>query len=219
MVSALPNGPNLRVFENRLFAAWKGVHDDQGIYWSSFDGHSWAPQRRINGVGTSFGPSLALFEGRLFAAWKGVHDDQGIYWSSFNGNGWASQEKINGVGKSQGPSLAVFGGRLFAAWKGVHDDQGIYWSSAVPAAASAANLRSLQRWKLSMRARFRRSASLRPRRERSVDRVRTATMTTARQRPAGKSPQAQSVRPPATRPRGRSTRPTRRSAFVCKPGG
>jgi hypothetical protein len=72
----------LTVFENRLFAAWKGVHDDQGIYWSSFNGNSWAGQEKINGVGTSQGPSLAVFESRLFAAWKGVHDDQGIYWSS-----------------------------------------------------------------------------------------------------------------------------------------
>ena len=125
-------GPSLAVFQNRLFAAWKGGGDDAGIYWSSMDFVSsldWAPQRNIGGVGTSFGPSLAVFQNRLFAAWKGGDGDTGIYWSSFDGNTWTPQRNIGGVGTSFGPSLAVFQNRLFAAWKGGGGDTGIYWSS------------------------------------------------------------------------------------------
>jgi hypothetical protein len=124
----------LAVFANRLFAAWKGVNNDQGIYWSSFSAGTWAGQQRISGVGSSDGPALAVFANRLFAAWKGVNNDQGIYWSSFNGGAWVSQQNIHNVGTSHGPSLAMFENRLFAAWKGINNDQGIYFSSASVAA-------------------------------------------------------------------------------------
>ena len=75
---------------------------------------SWARQRRIAGVGTSFRPSLALFNGRLYAAWKGVSNDTGIYWASSDGRSWTGQQRISGVGTSVGPSLAVFGNQLYA---------------------------------------------------------------------------------------------------------
>jgi hypothetical protein len=80
-------GLSLALFENQLFAAWKGVGNDPGIYWSSFDGNAcfdgnaWAAQQRIRGVGTAVGPSLAVFGHQLYAVWKGVRNDPGIYWS------------------------------------------------------------------------------------------------------------------------------------------
>ncbi|HTO79182.1 MAG TPA: hypothetical protein VMJ31_05330, partial [Methylocystis sp.] len=80
-------GPSLAVFDYRLFAVWKGVPGDEGVYWSDLDvvGDRWAPQKRIDGVGTSNRLSLAVFQNKLFAAWKGVRDDDGVYWSSFDG--------------------------------------------------------------------------------------------------------------------------------------
>jgi hypothetical protein len=91
-------GPALAVFNNKLFAAWKGESNDQGIYWSNYSAPPmpnpgklvvspcltgmWAPQQRIANVGTSFRPSLAVFDNRLFAAWKGINNDEGIYFSS-----------------------------------------------------------------------------------------------------------------------------------------
>jgi hypothetical protein len=126
-------GPSLAEFGDRLFSAWRGIPGDDGIYWSSFDGHAWAPQQRISGVGSEVGPSLVVFQGRLFAAWRGTPDDDGIYWSSFDGHAWAPQQNIAGVGSSHGPSLAAFGSRLFAAWRGSQGDDGIWYSSkAVP---------------------------------------------------------------------------------------
>ena len=80
---------------------WKGAGGDQDIYWSQFDGTSWATQQRVNGVGTSTGPALAPDPpnaGYEYMAWKGAGDDQGIYWSQFDGTSWSPQQNISGVG-------------------------------------------------------------------------------------------------------------------------
>ena len=122
-------GPSLAAFNGRLYAAWKGINNDPGIYWASFDGNSWGPQHIIPGIGTSTGPSLCFFNSRLYAAWKGINSDQGIYFSFYDGSTWAPQGNIPGVGTSLMPSLAVFNGRLYAAWKGINNDSGIYFSS------------------------------------------------------------------------------------------
>ncbi|HEY2704344.1 MAG TPA: hypothetical protein VGL20_11690 [Candidatus Dormibacteraeota bacterium] len=121
--------PGVAAVNGTVYMAWKGIQQDDGIWWSTFDGASWAAQQNVGGVATSGGPSLALFGGTLYAVWKGMVDDQGIYWSSFDGAAWAPQQNIAGVGTSVGPSLVVFNDRLYAAWKGVWGDQGIYWSS------------------------------------------------------------------------------------------
>jgi hypothetical protein len=55
------------------------------MFWSSFDGNSWAPQQVGIGGGTSEGPSLAVFQNRLYAAWKGVDTDQRMFWSFLQG--------------------------------------------------------------------------------------------------------------------------------------
>jgi hypothetical protein len=128
-------GPSIAAFNEQLYAVWKGVTGDESIWWSSFDGQSWAPQQRIaGGAGTSIAPSVAVFNGRLYAAWKGVTGDERIWWSSFDGQSWAPQEHIvdgvgTTVGTSIGPSIAVFNSRLYAAWKGVTGDERIWWSS------------------------------------------------------------------------------------------
>ena len=121
--------PALAAFDNKLFAAWKGVGDDQRMFWSSFDGTAWAPQQLGIGGGSSDAPALAFFGGRLFAVWKGVNTDERMFWSSFDGNTWAPQQVGVGGGTSGSPALATLGGRLIAAWKGSGDDQRMFWSS------------------------------------------------------------------------------------------
>ena len=64
-------GPSLCFFNNHLYAIWKGINNDQGIYFAFYDGSVWAPQRNIPGVGTSLMPSLAVFNGRLYAIVEG----------------------------------------------------------------------------------------------------------------------------------------------------
>jgi len=129
MLRGLGMPPGLAVFNNHLYMAWKGIEHDQRIFWSNFDGSTWAAQQFVAGVGTSCGPSLAVFNGQLYMAWKGINADQGIYYSSFNGTSWAPQQLVPGVWTSTGPSLAVFNGKLYMAWKGMVTDQRIWWTT------------------------------------------------------------------------------------------
>jgi hypothetical protein len=119
---------------NNMYMAWKGESNDQGIYFSSFDGHTWAAQQKVQGVFTSVGPSLAALYnvgplvGNLYMAWKGIQGDQQMYFSSFDGTNWAPQQKIYGIATSSRPSLGAFGSLLYMAWKGESNDQSIYYN-------------------------------------------------------------------------------------------
>jgi hypothetical protein len=122
--------PALTGVGNMLYLTWKGMDDDEGLYWSTFDGHRWAPQRKVPGVGTSVGPALKYHSRREYMAWKGVDDDEGIYWSTFDGREWAPQQNVPGAATSDSPALGV-NERSFdlcMAWRGVSGDEAIYWS-------------------------------------------------------------------------------------------
>ena len=121
--------PALTVFNNALFMAWKGIEFDDGIYYTHYNGTTWAPQAKVSNYGTSAGVSLAVFNNLLYMAWKGEGNDQGIWYSSFNGNAWAPQQEVANVATSTGPRLAVYGGKLCMAWKGMEDDQRLWFSS------------------------------------------------------------------------------------------
>jgi len=118
----------LAEFNGKLFAAWKGMERDDRIFFSSFNGTTWAPQQQVPGVGTSSGVALAVLGNALFMAWKGEGDDQGIYFSSFNGTTWAAQKQVSGVATSTGPRLATLNGNLYMAWKGMEGDQRLFWN-------------------------------------------------------------------------------------------
>ena len=135
-------GPQLAVFKDQLYAAWRGANNDQTMWWSSTrDGVTWTTQRQGIGGGSSQGPSLAVFNGRLYAAWKGAAPDQTMWWSStVDGLNWTIQQQGIGGGTTTRPSLAVFNGRLFAAWKGISgvtNDTRMFWSSTVDGQAWA----------------------------------------------------------------------------------
>ena len=117
-----------------LFMAWKGIDDDQGIWFSTDFGGGWAPQESIAGIGTSFRPALAaynFFESftentQIHMAWKGIEGDDGIWFIKFDGT---PQQNVPGVGTSVGPALAVYNGLLYMAWKGIEGDQGIWFTT------------------------------------------------------------------------------------------
>lgn len=123
--------PSSAAFNGLLYAAWKGIDNDDGIYYATLNGDNvWSGQSKIADVGTSTGVALTGFNDCLYAVWKGVGSDDGIYFSSMNtSNVWTGQTKIAGVGTDSIPSVAMFNGRLYAAWKGVGSDDGIYFSS------------------------------------------------------------------------------------------
>ena len=123
--------------------AWKGIEDDQGIYWSRLTATGWEPQRRVDGVGTTHSPTLVVLRDRLFMFWKGVEDDSGVYFSSLArepGASWQPQKNVTypvnsasgfvfaSIGTSRGPSATQHGDQIMLAWKGAQDDQAIYFS-------------------------------------------------------------------------------------------
>ncbi|HEX4344356.1 MAG TPA: hypothetical protein VHZ31_02225 [Solirubrobacteraceae bacterium] len=110
-----------------LYLSWKGEVGDDRLFFSHFDGHSWAAQAPYGG-NSSVGPSLAEFGGTVYAAWKGTHRDQRLFFSHLAGGGWVAQQMIPGAGSHYGPALATFGGKLYAAWRGTDDDQSIWFS-------------------------------------------------------------------------------------------
>ena len=111
-----------------LYAAWKGEVGDDRLFYSSFNGTSWAPQQTIPG-NSSVGPSLAEYSGGMFAAWKGEHSDERVFYARFANGAWAPQLQIPGIASSTGPALATMGNRLYAAWKGAGSDQAIWYAS------------------------------------------------------------------------------------------
>lgn len=118
----------LAEFKNSLYMVWKGMERDDRVFFSSFNGTTWAPQQQVPGIGSSSGVALAVYGGTLYMAWKGILGDQGIYYTHFDGVTWAPQRLVAGIGSSVGPRLAVLGNNLFMAWKGVENDQRIFFS-------------------------------------------------------------------------------------------
>jgi hypothetical protein len=80
--------PTLAAHGGSIYAAWRGVPGDQGLYYTRFrkdPGESsgkWSTQSKIPNVGSSDGPAMAYFKGHLYLAWKGVKGDSGIYMTS-----------------------------------------------------------------------------------------------------------------------------------------
>ncbi len=90
--------PALVAFDNNLYMIWKGVERDDRVFFSSFNGNSWVPQRQVPGILSSTGVALAIFNNKLYMAWKGKLADEGIYYTSFNGTTWAPQQIVSGIG-------------------------------------------------------------------------------------------------------------------------
>jgi hypothetical protein len=118
----------LTEFNGKLYMAWKGEERDDRIFYSTFNGTTWAAQQQVPGVATSSGVALAVLSGKIYMAWKGEEDDQRIFYTTFDGTTWAAQQQVAGVGTSTGPRLAVLGNTLYMAWKGEEGDQRMFWS-------------------------------------------------------------------------------------------
>jgi len=117
------------VITTDLYAVWRGAGNDQGIWWSTFNGHQWAAQQEVPDVGSSDGPAVALFGGILYMAWKGRADDPDLWWTTFDGQTWAAQKVVPGTGSNARPALALFRGQLQMTWRGAAGDESLYWAT------------------------------------------------------------------------------------------
>lgn len=125
-----------------LYLAWKGSDGDKRIWYSSFDGSSWAEQQSLpDPIRTNARPGLGALVPtsgsgtQLWAAWKSEGSDDSIYYSTFNGS-WSQQTQLvlpdsPAVKTTDGPAISSFDGLLYIMWKG-SPDNGIYWTSFDP---------------------------------------------------------------------------------------
>ncbi|HVO54162.1 MAG TPA: matrixin family metalloprotease [Solirubrobacterales bacterium] len=123
----LPTAPG---DETGLLMAWKGVGDDQGLYWTRKLSDGWEEQRPIPNVGSSRAPTLANLNGQVYMAWKGIDGDSDLWGAQFDETTetWMPQERIAAGMTSESPSLVAYGESLYMFWKGVRGDFGGYYS-------------------------------------------------------------------------------------------
>ena len=87
MVSA--GRPSLAGFYGRLYMAFQGGPGDNSLWWSVFDGYTWAGPARVPVTSTNApslaeynGPGYNGFNGPLYMAWHGGPGDNSLWWSS-----------------------------------------------------------------------------------------------------------------------------------------
>ena len=138
-------GPQMAVFGGKVYAAWKGVKQDEFTYYASFDGKGWSGQAQLL-VQSNDGPSLAFFNNHLYMAWPGcIYGDDGgskghpakvpetgnfyLSYGSFDGNKSIEQDASNVPNLVIGErvSIATFRGELYAAFRGRTDDDANHW--------------------------------------------------------------------------------------------
>jgi hypothetical protein len=116
-----------------LYMAWRGVDDDQGLWWAvTHDGKRWSRQLPLSDRASTGAPALAAFQNKLFMAWPGADNDDNLWWATYDGNRdlkWSDQHQLSDRGSVEGPALAVFQDKLFMAWRGVSGDQNLYWAT------------------------------------------------------------------------------------------
>jgi len=107
-----------------LYMAWRGVDDDERLWWAAFDGANWTSQQPYAGNGTSNGPAMAVFRNQLYLVWNGAHDDPRIWYTSFDPEvlDWHPSREVapgGGVATNESPAVTVFQDRLYMAWRGL----------------------------------------------------------------------------------------------------
>ena len=131
-------GPALAPFGDKLHMIWRGIEDDQRIYWSTFPESTtnplWSSQTPLNDRGSFRGPSLAAFGNQLFMAWRGIQGDAHIYWSTLDSQSghWSDQQQLGDRVSFDGPALTVLGEHLYMFWRGGifidESDQRVFFS-------------------------------------------------------------------------------------------
>jgi hypothetical protein len=125
-------GPALCSCGPVLAMAWKGITDDNRIFFSSsVDGLNWLQPQVVNGVGTSDSPSLAFDGTQLWMVWKGIPGDSRLFFArTSDPRRWPDNPGIliPNVGSSSGPAIAMTPTPMLA-WKGIEGDSGIFFST------------------------------------------------------------------------------------------
>jgi hypothetical protein len=84
---------------------WKGIDTNQDVWFTTYDGSSWAPQSPVPRVGTNSGVSLSAGPDRIFMAWRGVDGDPSLYYTTYDGTAWGAQHNYFGTGSFSVPAV------------------------------------------------------------------------------------------------------------------
>jgi hypothetical protein len=117
-----------------LYQVWKGSGGDTRMWFSTFDGTSWADQQSLpDPMRTDARPGAAYIAGKLWVVWKLAGGDS-IYYSTYSG-AWTEQQQLSlpnyPVRTTDGPAIAGFDNLVYMMWKG-SPDSGLYWTNYNP---------------------------------------------------------------------------------------
>ena len=109
---------NQEVTMSKLYLFFKGYPDTAGgnLWWTVFDGTSWAGEQHIPNVGMSDQPSPVFWNGRIHVFYQGVprgdHDGQ-LWFTDYDGQNWQPPQQVQPVGMSFSPSAVVYNNDLY----------------------------------------------------------------------------------------------------------
>ena len=120
-----------------VFLAWKGLGNDQRIFWTQTRQlapppntgqytFSPSPQSEASDFCTTDGPALASFQGNVYMAWKGEAGDHAIYWSRWDGASWQPQTKVQAETRIS-PALVATHDAIFLVFQG-NSDKNLWWA-------------------------------------------------------------------------------------------
>jgi YVTN family beta-propeller protein len=123
------HGPAFAYLGATLYAVWTDMTSGDELFYSSFNGSTWARAEQVAWTGASAGsadssaaPALATDGASLILAWKGKETGTADVWySSFNGSAWAPQERLSFAVTTVGPAITSNGGVPFVAWTDGND--------------------------------------------------------------------------------------------------
>ncbi len=137
-------GPAFVYYHGSLYAIWTDATSGDEVFYSSFDGTSWAPAAQIAWKGgaalSSAAPSAVVDGSTLYVAWKG--DQTGVasvWYSSFNGTNWAPQVRLSWKSGQyaetlDAPAIGMLGvgtGDPVVGWTGGNDEIELPYASGI----------------------------------------------------------------------------------------
>ena len=115
-------GPALAEYNGRLYAAWKGITGDYGIYTKYFDG-AWDSKQYPVGdksiVSSNHRPALAKYDGELYLVYVSQDNKSIMCVTSTDGKTWTGAVKVQSVTTDSAPILVYYKALdcLVCAWR------------------------------------------------------------------------------------------------------
>jgi hypothetical protein len=136
--AATSTAPALTWHAGQLWVAWKGQSTPTDRVWfSTWNGTSWAQQQVVNGSGwnseTDYAPALGITDNNLTAAWVGASSHE-IWYSTWSSSSWETQVELPGSETSTTPTMLAVPYAFVWFWNGYSNDNIYFNGTAVSGA-------------------------------------------------------------------------------------